>query len=209
MSAATATRQTKGERTRQHVVEASAPVFNTKGYWGASMRDVLDATGLEKGGVYNHFASKDDLAVAALEYNAHLVGDLIRASLKGRYDAVDRLVAVIEVYRNFAVDPPLPGGCPLMNAAIDADDTHPQLRDRSQELFGDLLDGTLARIVERGLERGQIRPGTDPLAVASVVMSAVEGALMLNHLYDDPTHMDRVADHLTNYVRSLAAEEHI
>ena len=41
--------------------------------------------------------------------------------------------------------------------------------------------------------------------MASVVFASVEGALMLNEVYDDPVHMERVADHLVHYVRSLAA----
>jgi TetR/AcrR family transcriptional regulator, transcriptional repressor for nem operon len=198
---------TKGQRTRQHVIEAAAPVFNQKGYWGASMRDVLDATGLEKGGIYNHFASKDELAIAALDHNTTVVGDGIRAALHGRFDAVERLEAFVEFYRAFAHDFPVPGGCPLLNASADSDDTHPELRARAQEIFGDLIDGTVGRIVERGVERGQLQPDTDPQAVSSIVVSSIEGALLLTHLYDDPSHADRVADHLITYVRSLAAEE--
>src|SRR5207247_2001481 len=46
---------TKGLQTRQRIVEMAAPVFNRQGYVGASMRDLISATGLEKGGIYNHF----------------------------------------------------------------------------------------------------------------------------------------------------------
>jgi len=45
----------KGERTRQRIVELAAPVFNRQGYVGASLRNLIEATGLEKGGIYNHF----------------------------------------------------------------------------------------------------------------------------------------------------------
>ena len=53
----------KGSATKQRIVEAAAPVFNQRGYWGASMADLMAATGLEKGGIYNHFGSKEALAL--------------------------------------------------------------------------------------------------------------------------------------------------
>jgi TetR/AcrR family transcriptional repressor of nem operon len=196
---------TKGERTRQRVVELVAPVFNTKGYWGSSLRDVMDATGLEKGGIYNHFRGKDDLALAAFEHNASILRAMVREALAGRRHAVDRLVAIIDAYRRFADDPPIPGGCPLLNTAVEADDSHPLLRDRVCEVLEELHTGTIARIVERGLERGEIAPGTDPQRVATVVVATLEGSLMLRELYRDPVHVHRAADHLATYVRGLAA----
>ena len=48
----------KGEMTRQRIIEESAPIFNQRGYAGCSMQDVMEATGLEKGGIYRHFESK-------------------------------------------------------------------------------------------------------------------------------------------------------
>ena len=64
---------TKGAATRQRIVELAAPVFNQRGYVGASMRDLVDATGLEKGGIYNHFGSKEQLALEAYDHAMSLV----------------------------------------------------------------------------------------------------------------------------------------
>src|SRR5947207_14372162 len=54
---------TKGMQTRRRIVELAAPVFNRQGYVGAPMRDRTGATGLEKGGIHNHFGSKGQLAL--------------------------------------------------------------------------------------------------------------------------------------------------
>ena len=195
---------TKGERTRARVIERAAPVFNQRGYWGSSLRDLMAATGLEKGGIYNHFHTKDELAAAAFDHNVGLMGDRIRAALEGRRHAVDRLLALVDVYRTFVTDPPFPGGCPILNAAVDTDDTHPALRRKVQRAMDDLRSDTVARIVQRGVERHELRPGTDPDAVATVIVSTLEGALMLGHLYGDASYMDRAAAHLDDYVLSLA-----
>ena len=197
---------TKGERTRQRVIERAAPVFNQRGYWGSSLRDLMDATGLEKGGIYNHFRSKDELAAAAFDHNVDLMRIRIRAALDGRRHAVERLHAINDVYRTFAVDPPFPGGCPIMNAAVDSDSTHPDLRDRVRRAMGELREDTLARIVARGVERGELRGDVDPEEASTVIIATLEGALMLTQLYGDPVYVDRAAAHLDNYVDTLASD---
>jgi len=190
--------------TRQRVIETTAPVFNQRGYWGTSMRDLMHATGLEKGGIYNHFRNKDELAAAAFEHNVELMGERIRAALAGRRHAVDRLRAIGDVYRRFAVDAPFVGGCPIMNAATEADDTHELLRHRAQDAMGRLRDDTIARIVARGVERGELRPDVDPHSAATIIVAILEGALMLSHLYDDPSQVTVATAHLDGYVASLA-----
>jgi len=48
---------TKGEQTRKKIVEAAAPIFNQHGYEGSSLNNLMEATGLKKGGIYRHFSS--------------------------------------------------------------------------------------------------------------------------------------------------------
>ena len=195
---------TKGERTRQRILDLAGPIFNARGYHTATLAEVMAATGLEKGGIYNHFGSKEDLALAAYDRNAELLGDLIRAAVRSRRGAVDRLVAFLAAYRRFAHDPLFPGGCPTLNTAVESHGSDPRLQERAREVMRSLLEGTVGRIVRRGIERGELRPGTDPDAVASVVIAGIEGALLLQQLFDDVRHVDRVLDHLEAYVTTLA-----
>ena len=197
---------TKGERTRQRVIESAAPVFNQRGYWGSSLRNLMEATGLEKGGIYNHFRSKDELAAAAFEHNVERIGSMIRAALSsaGRSSGA-RLRAVLDVYRRFAASP-MPGGCPILNAAVETDDTHPSLRALVRSAMERLRVETVERIVVRGVERGELSlpAGVTPSAVATVFVSTIEGALMLGQLYDgDTSYMAAATAHLDSYVTSL------
>ena len=57
----------KGQRTRAHIVDQVLPLLNTHGYAGTSLESILAATGLRKGGVYNHFGSKEDLFLAVID----------------------------------------------------------------------------------------------------------------------------------------------
>jgi AcrR family transcriptional regulator len=193
----------KGSATRQRIVERAAPVFNQRGYWGASMSDLMEATGLEKGGIYNHFGSKESLALEAFDHNTDIVAERIRAALDGTAGAVERLQAVIAAFRTFVEKPPFAGGCPLLNTATESDDTHPVLRDRARTRMTELLDGTVARIVKRGVEKGELRPDVDAKQTATVIVAALEGAIMLSRLYDSPGPMRRTASHLSEWVETL------
>ncbi len=193
---------TKGERTRRRIVELSAPVFNRRGYAGASLRDLVGATGLEKGGIYNHFGSKEQLALEAYDYAIGHTTERLARSQDGLTDPIDRLTSLIRTFAISARRPTIDGGCPIMNTAIEADDTNPDLLDRARGSMT-LWHRLVGRIVKDGKADGLLAADVDPYALASVITSSLEGALMLARLYDDPAHMDRVVDHLVAHVANL------
>lgn len=191
----------KGEATRARIVARAAPLFNQRGYAGASMAEIMAAAGLEKGGIYNHFASKDDLAAASFDYAVGRLRSRMQAALADQPDAVARLLAIVEVFRANTADPPVAGGCPLLNTAVDADDGHPLLRERVRHELGSLCR-LVQRIVAEGVARGELRPETDPAALATVLVATLEGAIMLGRLFQDPAHFDRAAAHLTQVIEA-------
>jgi AcrR family transcriptional regulator len=197
---------TKGERTRRRIIELAAPVFNRRGFVGASLRDLIEATGLEKGGIYNHFGSKELLALEAYDYAMTRVTESLARSQDGATDAVDRLTRMIRAFARNARRPAVEGGCPIMNTAIEADDTHSELRDRARESMT-LWHRLVGRIVKDGKAEATLAADVDPYALASLITGSLEGALMLARLYDDPVHMDRVVDHLVAHVETLRVKE--
>ena len=194
---------TKGEKTRRRIVEKAAVVFNTKGYFGSSMGDLMREIGLEKGGIYNHFASKEELALEAFDYAAGTMQERFQAALEGKEGALERLFAIVDVLGGLAEDPPVEGGCPVLNTAVESDDAHMELKDRAREAMSGWLR-LIGSIVKEGVRNGELRPGKNPRETASVVVAALEGAVMLSRLYDDPTYMKRSMDHLKEHLRSLA-----
>jgi TetR/AcrR family transcriptional regulator, transcriptional repressor for nem operon len=196
----------KGERTRQRIVELAAPVFNRQGFVGASLRDLVSATGLEKGGIYNHFGSKEQLALEAYDFAMNRVENHLAGSQEGATDAIDRLERMIRAFAMTARRPEIEGGCPIMNTAVEADDTHPELRDRARQSMT-RWHRLIGRIVKDGKADGRIRADVDPYALASLLTASLEGGLMLARLYDDPSHMDHVVEHLLTHVHTLRTED--
>ncbi|MDX1993055.1 MAG: TetR/AcrR family transcriptional regulator [bacterium] len=193
---------TKGELTRQTILQQAAQVFSVRGYFGTSMDDLMKATDLTKGGIYNHFGSKEALALEAFEYAFGLVKARFRELSEGKRTTRDRLYAVLELFRSVLDDPLLAGGCPLLNTAVEADDANEPLRNRAREAADDWR-GYISRTVRKGLELGDVRPEVEPEAVASVMISTLEGAIMLSKLYGDNIHMHRTVDHMAAYIDSL------
>lgn len=194
----------KGERTRRMIVEKAAPVFNTRGYFGTSISDLVRETGMEKGGIYNHFDSKEQLACAAFDFGAELVLERIERALEGEGEVLERLIAGVEVHRTLAEDRPIQGGCPILNTAVESDDAQPALREKARQAMGRWQD-LLLRTVREGIASGELDPETGPEALATVVISTIEGAVMMSKLYGDATHVHRAVDHLAWYLRSLAS----
>jgi AcrR family transcriptional regulator len=194
---------TKGEQTRQRIIARAAPVFNVHGFAGTSMGQLTEAIGLEKGGIYNHFPSKEALALQAFDYAVGLTAARFAQALDGKQTAVDRLLAIVGVLEHYVDDPTLPGGCPILNTAIEADDAYPPLRERARAAMDNWLR-LIGSTVKAGVQCGELRPEADPRAVASVLTATMEGALMLSKLYDDPAYMRHAVGHLSSYIRSLA-----
>ncbi|MGB3515723.1 MAG: TetR/AcrR family transcriptional regulator [Elainellaceae cyanobacterium] len=192
----------KAAETKLTIIRQAADVFNQQGYAGSSMADIMQATGLKKGGIYNHFASKDELAIAAFEFAVHQVSRRYIQVLKDHRGAIARLKAVVHTFVTNLDDPPIQGGCPLLNTAIESDDTHPVLRQRAQAAMNNWRK-LIGRIVEKGVAAGDLPPEIQADGVATLLIATLEGALMLTQLYGDRIHLQRVQAHLNDYIDQL------
>jgi len=172
----------KGDLTRERIVAQAAPIFNQRGFAGCSMADVMEVTGLEKGGLYRHFSSKQALAEEAFKYSLAQSVKTRTADLGHIDGAVEKLRYVV---RRFVETPSaVAGGCPLMNTAIDADDANPELRALAKKGFA-RWKARLGGIVEAGIEAGEIRAEVEPRRVANMMIAALEGALTISRLEGD------------------------
>src|ERR1700730_14276361 len=188
---------TKGEQTRKRIVEAAAPIFNKRGYEGSSLNDLMEATGLKKGGIYRHFASKEELAAEAFDYTWE-------AAWKARLLNVDEKANGIEKLRQLIASfvehrSPVVGGCPILNTAIDADDGNPVLRAHVTKALRSWLS-RLQTIVDQAQVRGETQPGVDPKAVATLIVASLEGALMMSRIQRNDGALRRVQAHLDRYL---------
>jgi TetR/AcrR family transcriptional regulator, transcriptional repressor for nem operon len=197
------TKSSRGEATRRRIVEQSAAVFNRHGYSGTSMAELMDATGLEKGGIYRHFESKQELAAAAFDYAWATVSEPRQRGLEDCRTALDKLSLLV---KNFIELPPrtLPGGCPLLNTAIDSDDGNPVLRSKAHAALEQWRSG-IADIVRQGQRKREFRKDIDPAQVATVIIASLEGAVMISRMEKTREPLASVGEHLQGYLQGLKA----
>ncbi|SNS25978.1 transcriptional regulator, TetR family [Granulicella rosea] len=193
---------TKGDQTRQRIIEQSAPLFNQRGFAGCSMQDIMQATGLEKGGLYRHFTSKEELAAEAFRYASARSIARRMAIVEQTEGSVAKLRALVHAFVH--VPSQIPGGCVLMNTAIDADDTNPTLRQLAYDSI-QRWKSLLIRVVEEGIETGEVRPETEPRRIANTLIATLEGALMISRLEGDRKALEDVEVVLNGVLDGIAA----
>jgi TetR/AcrR family transcriptional repressor of nem operon len=187
----------KGQKTRERIVAEAANLFNQRGFEGSAMSDLMAATGLEKGGIYRHFSSKEELAAEAFDY-------AWKSAFETRIHDLEQVPNSIEKLKRFIVNfingrPAVPGGCPVLNTAVEADDGNLLLRDRVRAAWREWRD-YLAEIVAAGLKRKEIRPEVDPKQVATLLISSLEGALMIARLERNKEALLTAQSHLERYL---------
>ena len=90
----------KAEKTRQYIIEKTAPIFNRKGYAGTSLTDLTEATGLTKGSIYGNFTNKEEVATEVYIYNISVLYDRLKAGIEAETTAEGKLHAFLSFYRN-------------------------------------------------------------------------------------------------------------
>jgi len=190
----------KGEQTRQEIIRKAAPIFNQKGYDGAALSDLMRATGLEKGGIYRHFGSKQELAGDAFDYAWKLAMDTRFEGTEEIPNTVDRLKQIVRNFRDRRTQL-VPGGCPLLNTAIDSDDGNPKLRAKARQALSAWLD-CMESIAKEGKGRGEIRSDVDSRKLATLIASTLEGSLMVSRLQKKEDSRDLAVRHLEEYLET-------
>src|SRR3954467_10189233 len=188
----------KGERTRQKIVETAAVLFNQWGFAGCSMGDIVEASALEKGTLYGHFSTKEELALLAFDYAWRDTSDKRLRNIDTVSNAIDKLKLHIDNYVN---SPSFPGGCPFLNFAVDADDGNLALRTRVRKALKGWED-FLAMIVDDGQLAGEINPEIDPHSVANLVISTLEGATVLARINKRSSALVDAQRHLSLYLET-------
>lgn len=173
----------RGEESRERILAVAGKAFAEAGYAGASLNDILRATGLTKGGFYFHFPSKEALALAVVEekeqeLRAQLL-DVVGRHARG----LDRLVAMLHgVCDVYKVDP----DARALNRLAAELENHPDLLAQQYDPW--IAAG--AAMLREAQEQGDVRPDVDPEATALVVAAAFKGMTDLVG-QDDPDELRR------------------
>lgn len=190
------------EVTIEKILKKSGQLFNVQGYKATSISDITDATGLTKGAIYRHFKSKDELEKQTLEYLSGQINERLRALIKAEATAGDKLRAVFKFFNTYVTDPPIKGGCPLLNAAVEADDTNPVLRQGALKILNGLKESIIV-ILTNGIKYKQIKDDVDKNYYATVIVASLEGGIMMSKLRSNNDDLKIVTSHLETMLKQI------
>jgi TetR/AcrR family transcriptional repressor of nem operon len=189
----------KGELTRKKIIETAAPVFNRLGFSRTSMSELMAATGLEKGGLYRHFESKEDLALESFNHAAELME---HAKFNRPLETRRPFQKLEEFVKTFAnASSPIPGGCPVFNAAVEHDDGNPKLKSRARETY-QKWTALLAEWVSEAQAARELNPKLKARNVAAYILCTLEGALIARNLMGSPEPLLAAEGALLDYLNS-------
>lgn len=201
---------TKSEKTRLFIIEKAAVLFNQKGYNGTTLDDIMEATGLSKGGIYGNFKRegmdkkgvKDEIALAAFDHAVQQVYDALKERTGVIENTLDKLKAVVYFYRERILNPPVAGGCPIQNTAVEADDLLPDLRNKVQLALTE-WERRIIRTIEKGIERGEVRADVDKSEFATLFIGTLEGGILLSRAQYSAKPFDIMARQLVSLIDNL------
>ncbi|GGH14438.1 TetR/AcrR family transcriptional regulator [Mucilaginibacter phyllosphaerae] len=181
---------TKAERTRQFIIEQAAPLFNTKGVAGTAMSDIMEATKMAKGGLYGHFESKEALAHAVVDYCLNTLGDKITAAVSKHKTAKGKLFAYLD-FLSSPENPPLKGGCPMINFGTEADDTNSIINQKVKKGM-EWSVNRITNIITEGVGNGEFHASWNAKEFAIKLFTMIEGAVLIARVMGNNDHLHTI-----------------
>jgi AcrR family transcriptional regulator len=192
---------TKSEKTKQFILEKVAPIFNKNGYSATSMADITKATNLTKGAIYGNYKNKEDLALAAFDYNVYFIVVKIKNIITTINSPLAKLYAITNFYRDYYVHRINFGGCPILNVGVDANHTNPELFKRVKEVLI-RLQNRISEIIIQGQEQNEIKNEIDALQYGSRIFSLIQGSVFTSVMLEDDKYLLDMMNHLDHIIKT-------
>ncbi|MES1160516.1 MAG: TetR/AcrR family transcriptional regulator [Bacteroidota bacterium] len=168
---------TKAERTKQFILETAATIYNEKGLTGTGVDDILAATQLTKGCLYSHFENKEDLTLQVVDYLLQRTCHGMATMLGGSGTMKERIFAYLDIYKA-PLRPPIQGGCPIFNMAVETDDNLPIIRQKVSGALGK-AQKLITDLLMEGKRRKEFNAKLDAEAFSFKVLATTEGGTVI------------------------------
>ena len=192
----------KAQRTRLHIIEKTAPLFNMNGFDGTSLADLCRVTGLTKGALYGNFESKEELAIEAFRYTVSKMRSVGSRSMLSQITYRRKLEALLGFFLKAVLNPPVRGGCPLLNTAVEADDHRPSMRKKVVEELEKSVN-SITKLLDRGKHAGEFRKDFNSREMAMLFFCSIEGAIMFSRVSASSEAMAIVTGNLRSMVNNI------
>jgi AcrR family transcriptional regulator len=193
---------------REKIIRESLRLFSSKGFSSTSISEILEAAGASKGGLYNHFKTKEELFSKVLSESRRVWRNESLQGLDEIEKPIEKTKRLLENYRDRYLrgSGNLPGGCIFVRVSVESaelGDQWPHLAAEINEGF-DRLKSMIKRLLDQSKESGELRAGTNTEYAANMLFSGMLGASVLYGMDRSDQNLDRTMNSLIEYVDSLA-----
>lgn len=190
---------------KERIIHEALRQFSTKGFMSTSITDILEAVGTSKGGLYNHFKSKEELFFAALSEARQIWRQRNLAGLGQVERPLDKIKKLLENYRDhyLADSDNFPGGCIFVILAVELNDQQPHLAQEVNEGF-ERFKGMVKRLLDQEKEAGGLKEGVDTGLVTEMIFSGILGACVTFTANKSRTNLHRNICGLLDYLNTLS-----
>jgi TetR/AcrR family transcriptional repressor of nem operon len=194
---------------RERIIQESSRLFTSKGFSSTSINEILEAAGASKGGLYNHFKTKEELFSAVLSESRKIWRDKNLAGLDEIESPVERIKRLLENYRDRYLigSGNLPGGCIFVRVSVESaelGDQWPHLAREINEGF-DGLKSMIKGFLDQAKNVSQLGLEINTADVADMIFSGMLGASVMYGMDRSIENLNRTINSLIEYVESLAA----
>ncbi|MBM7553957.1 TetR/AcrR family transcriptional regulator [Thalassobacillus pellis] len=179
----------KQDEVYQNILDKSLKLFNTNGIHITSIQDIMNETGLPKGAIYRRFKNKSEIVLASYKKAGLIIDFYMRESIKNKDSFTEKIIAISNIYLDAVDNPPIEGGCPMLNTAIESDNNFPELKKMMAEAFQQMIL-FVESLLQEGIESGEYTTELEPRSLASHLLSSMEGAIMTSRLSLNNEHVE-------------------
>ena len=193
----------KGIQTRKKIIDESLRLFCVRGYHNTSINDILEATGLTKGGFYGHFRSKEALWYAVYDEAMRIWRDVVFEGIAATSDPLERIQLLIENdIKHKLGNQVFEGGCFFHSMLVELSGQSAALSSHLMRGF-DQLAGLLCAWLKQADQQGRLKDNLNFDAIARYIIVALNGAAALHACSRDPAILEQTVSELRFYVQQL------
>ncbi len=192
---------------KSKIIQESLRLFSLKGFLSTSIQDIMAEAKISKGGLYNHFKSKDDIFFAVLSEARRIWRVKNLSGLDQIEKPVAKIRKLLENYRDLYLKDreTFPGGCVFVTLSVELDDQRSTFSRELNEGFV-RLKKMIKRHLDQGKESGELRQEVDTGAVTEMLFSGMLGASVIYGTEKSSESLNRCVNALIDYLDSLKAK---
>lgn len=193
----------KAIATKERILESANELFYLHGYNATGLDKVIKDAGVTKGNFYYYFKSKEELAISTLDWQFQkVVTDLAKVMSNGNNSPLDTLFAILNLLADKQKSQLANGhicGCYFGNFTLELSTASEGIRQKVKDVFNEYV-ATFSSLLSKAKNAGEIGDHIDPDTASSIILSQIEGAILLDKARQESRTFDQSIDFIRGYL---------